>query len=89
MRLQALLQGGACTMQPHHRVVRREAEVRRDTADRDAIDDDPTQDHRIVRLQLFCLDQDAPAVDPIIGYGRELELICRQDALWFLSELVE
>jgi len=69
MCLEAFFECSTGAMQTHHRIVRGEAEFRCDVAYSDAIDVHETQDHRIVRLQLFCLDQDAPAIDPVVGSG--------------------
>jgi hypothetical protein len=87
--LKALFQRDARSVQAHHRVVRREAQLDGDTTDRHAVDHHPTQDRCVFGLQLFSLDEDTPAVAPSVGYGGELELVCRKDGLGPFSELVE
>lgn len=87
--LEAFFQRDARSVETHHRVVRREAQLDRDATDRHAIDHHPTQDRCVFGLQLFSLDEDAPAVAPRVGSDGELELVCRKDGLGLPSELVE
>jgi hypothetical protein len=87
--LEAFFQRDTRSVQTHHRIVRRDAELDRDATDRHAVDHHPTQDRRVFGLQLFSLHEDAPAVAPSVGDGGELELVCRQDGLGLLSQLVE
>jgi hypothetical protein len=63
MLLQAVPQGRPRPVQAHHRVVRRETKLRGDLAHRNAIDDHATENARLLRLELFGLRQNAPAIN--------------------------
>ena len=62
MVLQPFLQCGPRTMQPNHRIVRRETELGRDLGDRNHVHDHAPENLRVLGLQLLGLSQDAPAV---------------------------
>jgi hypothetical protein len=64
-------------MQAHHRIVRREPELRSNACDGHTFDDHATKDHRVLGLESLGLHEHAPAIDVVLVEGRELELIDR------------
>jgi hypothetical protein len=90
MLLQPRFQSGARPMQPHHRVVRGDAELSSDLADSNAINDDATEDLRMLRLQLVCLNEHTPAVEAIVIIGgSKFQLVDRARVLTLLAQLVD
>jgi len=90
VRREPLLEGFASTVEPDHRVVGCQSKLGGDLSCGHTVDDDPSQNAGVLRLELVDLDEYAPTVDPsALVQATELELIEWQDGLWAFPQRIE